>query len=62
MSKENTALQAILKAKIQPGSGDLQELGTTIGKLYTDQGLPLDIALSKLDGYTQKELDEMFEV
>lgn len=39
----------LLQALAQPGSKELQSLGTSIGKLYTDHGLPLDMALTELD-------------
>lgn len=33
--------------------GKLQELGKTIGQIYTDHGLPIDMALDRLKGYTK---------
>lgn len=45
---------SILESKVQPFSNDLQELGIEIGKLYTDHGLPIDIALDELS-YTKEQ-------
>ena len=50
-----TALGELLTSKAQSNSQDLQELGIKIGKLYTDHGLPIDMALDKLQGYTQEQ-------
>lgn len=43
----------MIKAKTQPGAGELTEFGVKIGKLYTDRGFPPDMALNRLDGYTR---------
>jgi len=39
----------LLKSKLQSHSQELQELGIKIGKLYTDHGMPIDMALDRLD-------------
>lgn len=53
-SKGANILGELLESKIQLGSKELQELGVKIGKLYTDKGLPIDMALERLD-YTQQQ-------
>jgi hypothetical protein len=40
---------ALLAAKTLGNSPELEALGVEIGKLYTDHGLPVDIALSELN-------------
>lgn len=54
MSK-NEALTKILKAKTQLGANDLFEFGVKIGKLYTDHGLPIDMALEELEMTKEKK-------
>lgn len=46
---------SILEAKVQPKALHLENIGITIGKLYTDKGLPPDMALERLTGYTKLE-------
>lgn len=36
-------------ASIMSDDGQLDKLGMKIGKLYTDKGLPIDMALDRLD-------------
>lgn len=55
-STKNPKLGQLLESKIQPGSADLQELGIKIGKLYTDHGLPIDMALDRLDLTKEQKL------
>lgn len=45
----DSALGTILGAMTKPGYADLEKLGVSLGKLYTDRGFPLDMALDKLD-------------
>lgn len=49
-------LKELLGAKVQLFSEDLQELGDKIGKLYTDHGLPLDMALDRLPHTKEQKL------
>lgn len=48
-------LSELLQSKIQPGSTELQKLGVEIGKINTDHGLPIDMALTRLQGYTKEQ-------
>lgn len=41
-------LSALATALAHPAADDLQEVGITLGKLYTDHGLPVDMALDRL--------------
>ena len=43
------SLSEIIKSKLQPSSEQLQEIGIKVGQLYTDMGLPIDMALDKLE-------------
>jgi len=44
----NATLSAIMKAELRSDAEQLAELGIKIGKLYTDHGLPIDMALDRL--------------
>lgn len=46
----------LLKSKVQAGTEDLQALGIEIGKLYTNHGLPVDMALDRLDMSKEQKL------
>lgn len=37
------------------GNHELQEMGKEVGRLYTDHGLPIDMALDKLTGYSHEQ-------
>lgn len=50
------AVEEILFSKVQPNSERLQELGIEIGKLYTNHGLPIDIAFDKLPHTKEEKL------
>lgn len=50
------SLSSLLDSKIQPGTNNLQELGIEIGKLYTDHGLPVDMALQRLELSKEEKL------
>lgn len=39
---------AIIEAYAQPGADELVELGTRVGHIYTDHGLPIDMAMDRL--------------
>lgn len=39
----------MVKSLAQPHSAALQALGVEVGKLYTEHGLPLDMALDRLE-------------
>jgi hypothetical protein len=41
-------LGILIDSKEQPFSNELQEIGIKVGKLYTDHGFPIDMALNKL--------------
>lgn len=43
-----TALPELLKSKVQPYSNKLQQIGIEVGNLYSDHGLPIDMALDRL--------------
>lgn len=49
----SNSLSMLIEAKVQPGKPFLEELGIKIGKLYTDHGFPVDMALDRLSGYTK---------
>lgn len=49
-----SVLQQLIQSKSQPNSKELQELGVKVGKLYTNQGFPIDMALARLD-YTKEQ-------
>ena len=49
-------MKEVLLSKVQPGSKELQELGVKIGKLYTDHGLPIDMALDRLPHSKEQKL------
>lgn len=51
---KNTVLGALIASKVQDGNNELQEVGKTIGRLYTDHGLPIDMALERLP-YTKEQ-------
>ncbi len=42
------ANEQAVESKVQPFSQELQSLGIEIGKLYTNHGLPVDMALQRL--------------
>lgn len=46
----------LLVSTVQPGAKELQNLGIKIGKLYTDHGLPPDMALERLSYTKQQKL------
>ncbi len=48
-NKMKETLVALIKSKMQFNSQELQNLGIEIGKLYTNLGLPPDMALAKLN-------------
>lgn len=56
MKPTDTPLGALVQSKVQPVSGALQELGVKIGKLYTDHGLPVDMALDRLNLTKEQKL------
>lgn len=45
----NEPLSQLMRSKNSPGSNNPQGLGVKIGKLYTDHGLPIDMAFDRLD-------------
>lgn len=49
-------LADLLTALAKPGAKELEALGTQVGKLYTDQGFPVDMALTELGkkGYSKE--------
>lgn len=48
-SKDHNTVAAILEAKSLPSAAHTYKVGIWVGKLYTDHGLPIDMALDKLD-------------
>lgn len=52
----DTPLGAIVASKVQPMSKELQELGIKIGHLYTDHGLPVDMAFDRLPRTKEQKL------
>jgi|SRR5688572_23167392 len=53
---DRSALASLTAAKVQSGSQDLQNLGVKIGKLYTDHGFPIDMALERLNMSKERKL------
>jgi hypothetical protein len=49
-------LATLIGATTQPHAQDLEELGIQIGKLYTNQGLPVDMALASLPHSQEQKL------
>lgn len=52
----NPGLSELIDAKSQPFSAELQEVGVSIGRLYTDHGLPLDMSLDRLPHTKEQKL------
>lgn len=48
--------QSELLEALASDDGSLQELGVKIGKIYTDFGLPIDMALERLDNTKQQKI------
>jgi hypothetical protein len=53
MTKE--ILGSLIKAKVS-NNGQLDAMGIKVGKLYTDHGLPIDMALDRLDITQEQKL------
>lgn len=48
MLAQEKILSRMIKSLSNPRRREFLDYGTQVGKLYTDQGLPLDIAISEL--------------
>jgi len=46
---------SLIESISQDNSHELRDLGTSIGKLFTDHGLPLDMSLDQMKDYTHAE-------
>ena len=53
---KNNVLEELITSKVQYNSDELQKLGVQIGKLYTNHGLPIDMALSSLNHTKMQKL------
>lgn len=55
MHKDSNVVEDLIDAISEPKYENLRGLGVDIGKLYTNYGFPVDIAINKLIGYRQTE-------
>jgi len=46
----------LVRLRANPQHEDLHKFGIEVGKLYTDQGLPIDMALDRLEGNKEQKL------
>ncbi len=54
------ALGQLIESITQPGAKELEELGLEIGKLYTDKGFPIDMALDRLPHTKEQKVSILF--
>lgn len=62
MDKEKGALENLVAAFMLPDKETFLEFGTAVGKLYTDHGLPLDMAMDKVKERGYSELQQLLIV
>lgn len=51
---------SLLQAKSQPGAEELFEMGIKVGKLYTDQGFPVDMSLDTIKCTKEQKMQVLF--
>lgn len=49
----SNTLSKLMEANSQFGHSQLVDIGKQLGRLYTDHGLPADMALDRLQGYSE---------